>query len=335
APAGPLHVLEAAPQIEAALAHARRRLGCRLVGHAGIELIAARPSPGCLAARGAAADLAIAQLAEFGTALGAHAPGRLVGLACGEGLDLVVRLPRPLARAPDDAAVDRPVLQLARDLSTGLTQQARNGHALERRRRLGRRLALRYQLLFAGEGGSACAAGHGAGDFLVLQAVEQLLAVFAQVLGRRPLGRKRFQLGHHRPGPSTGAALAVAGAQRILQSAELLSARVAHALRGIASSGRHASPQAEGLVRELDPCPAATGNPARHRLGAQPVGKGEFSCGHRKGSYGGKDSLPKASNKSMSLTRGGKDRFWVDCAVALSPSLGARNANNDRRHFPG
>ena len=59
AAAGPLDVLELAVDVEAALAHAARRLGRRLAREAGVELIAARPGPGLLAARGAAADLAI------------------------------------------------------------------------------------------------------------------------------------------------------------------------------------------------------------------------------------------------------------------------------------
>jgi hypothetical protein len=82
-----------------------------------------------------------------------------------------------------------------------------------------------------------------------------------------------------------------------LQSAELVPALLAHAFGWIASSWRLPG-QAEGFIRELYPRPGATGNATGHRLGAQPVGKGEFSCWHRKGLYGGKDSLPKASNKS-------------------------------------
>ena len=53
---------------DAALAHAVRRLGGRLAGQAGVELIAAVPDPGLLAARGPAADLAVGDGAEVGLA---------------------------------------------------------------------------------------------------------------------------------------------------------------------------------------------------------------------------------------------------------------------------
>ena len=89
------------------LAHPGRGLGRRLVGHAGVELIETGPGPGALAARRPAAHLAVTQLAEVRPAGLAHPARRLVGFARGKRLQLVVRLPDPLALAAVDPAGDR------------------------------------------------------------------------------------------------------------------------------------------------------------------------------------------------------------------------------------
>src|SRR6185436_6801854 len=85
--AGPFDVFERLVDAEAPLAHPVRRLGRGLAGQARVELIAARPRPGVLAARGAAAHLAVRDPAERELALVAHATRRLVVEACCIGLD--------------------------------------------------------------------------------------------------------------------------------------------------------------------------------------------------------------------------------------------------------
>src|SRR6185369_17662072 len=65
-PAGPLDVLQRPVDPRAALAHPVRRLGQRLARQARVQLIAARPGPGLLAAGRAAADLAIGDPIEVG-----------------------------------------------------------------------------------------------------------------------------------------------------------------------------------------------------------------------------------------------------------------------------
>src|SRR5262249_35771854 len=79
AAAGPFDVLQRAVDAVAALAHAVRGLGRRLAAQAGVQLIAARPGPGLLAARRPAAHFAVRDRAEVGLAALAHAPGRVVG----------------------------------------------------------------------------------------------------------------------------------------------------------------------------------------------------------------------------------------------------------------
>src|SRR6185312_8982240 len=115
AAAGALDVLQRLVDLEAALAHAARRLGRRLAGHALVELIATRPGPGVLAARRPAANLPVGDAAEFGLARLAHPARRLVRQTGRVGLDLLVAGPGPLVLAAVDAAGDRAVLQLAKD----------------------------------------------------------------------------------------------------------------------------------------------------------------------------------------------------------------------------
>src|SRR6185312_11056400 len=79
ATAGALHVSQRLVDPDAALAHPVRRLGGRLAGDAGIQLIAAIPDPRLLAAGGAAADLTVGDGPEVSLAGLAHSPRRLVG----------------------------------------------------------------------------------------------------------------------------------------------------------------------------------------------------------------------------------------------------------------
>ena len=65
-------------------------LGGALPAQAGVQLVAARPGPGLLAARGAAADLAVGDRAEVGLAAVAHPARRIVGQSLRVGLDLLV-----------------------------------------------------------------------------------------------------------------------------------------------------------------------------------------------------------------------------------------------------
>src|ERR1700722_14307109 len=88
-------VLERLVRRDAAVAHPVRRLGRRLAGQAGVELIAARPGPGLLATGGPAANLAIGDGAEGRVAGLAHSARRLVGQSLRVGLDLLVGAPGP------------------------------------------------------------------------------------------------------------------------------------------------------------------------------------------------------------------------------------------------
>src|SRR6185295_4978116 len=113
AAAGPLRVLQLAEDVEAPLAHAVGRLRRRLARQAVVQLLAARPRPGVLAARRPAADLAVGDVAEFALAGAAHAPRRLVGQPGGVGVDLLVLRPHPLLLAAGDAARDLAIPELA------------------------------------------------------------------------------------------------------------------------------------------------------------------------------------------------------------------------------
>ena len=82
AAAGALDVLQRPVDAVAALAHPVRRLGRRLARQAGVQLVAARPGPGLLAARGAAADLAVGDRAEVGLARSHIRRGGSLGSPC-------------------------------------------------------------------------------------------------------------------------------------------------------------------------------------------------------------------------------------------------------------
>src|SRR6185312_14345140 len=264
--AGALDVLQRLVDLEAALAHAARRLGSRLAGHALVQLIAARPGPGVLAAGGPAPNLPVGDAAEFGLARLAHPARWLVREAGRVGLDLLVAGPGPLVLAAVDAAGDGAVLQLAKHALALRAAQRRRF-----RRDVGRS---GQQLGASGERRRARAALDRAGERLVAERAQLLFAAGAQAARGRLLGGCRFELRHRTPGPGAVAARAVARALRVLHAPVQLAAWVAHRRRRIRRVGEASAAQLGGLTSgDGDPGARAPRHRTGRRLGAQAIGK--------------------------------------------------------------
>ena len=312
AAAGALDVSQGLVDPDAALAHPVRRLGRRLAGDAGIQLIAAIPDPGLLAARRAAADLAIGDGPEVGLARLAHPPRRIVGEAAGVRLDLLVGAPAPLLLAAVDAAVDGAVLQLAVD--------ALALHAAERRRLelgLGR---AGQELRPLGEDGRARAARDDAGELLVLQRGQLPFATGAHPARRLPIGGERLQLILGAPGPGAVAARPVAGALRVRDARELLAAGIAHRRGGIRRIGRAAAAELGALAPgDRDPGARAPMNGTRGRLGPQSISKRESGETHDEGAYA--DQTPEGVQGEIACRRHLCSAF-LGCAPGLRQGEG-------------
>ena len=306
ATAGALDVPQRLVDPDAALAHPVRRLGRRLAGDAGVELIAAIPDPGLLAAGGAAADLAVGDRSEVGLARLAHPARRLVREAAGIRLDLLVGAPAPLLLAAVDAAVDGAVLQLAID--------ALALDAAERRRLqldLGR---AGQELRPLGEDGGARAAGDDAGELLVRQRGQLPLAAGAHSARRLAVGGERLQLVLRAPGPGSIAARPIAGTLRVRDARELLAAGIAHRRSGIGWIGRSATAELGSFAPgDRNPGARAPRNRTRGRLGPQSISERESGETHDEGAYADRNPRGRARRnratfawRSRALPGGGR-----------------------------